>query len=81
MGEEEKEPKAGGNFFQSLKIQTELQVEIFTVPAYYKIDRAIGEGGYGLVVKALDTRTMREVAIKKIKTGFRNKELAKRLLR
>lgn len=56
---EESKPKPKervGNFFQSLKIQTELQVEIFTVPYYYKIDRPIGEGGYGLVVKALDTR-------------------------
>lgn len=85
MEEQKPKPKElaprGTNFFQSLKIQTELQIEIFTVPYYYKLDRPIGEGGYGLVVKALDTRNQREVAIKKIKTGFRNKELAKRLLR
>lgn len=53
----------------------------FDIPAYYKIREVVGRGAYGVVVAALDTRTDKMVAIKKIQKAFEHKIFAKRTLR
>ena len=38
----------------------------FDIPNYYQLVKPLGQGGYGVVCKAINTRTGEEVAIKKI---------------
>ena len=38
----------------------------FEVPVHYKLVRPVGSGAYGVVVSAVDERTGRKVAIKKV---------------
>lgn len=61
--------------------QVKVRSEEFTVDEFYTIQRRMGGGAYGIVAKALDTRTDTQVAIKKIKGVFHNLEDAKRILR
>jgi len=53
----------------------------FSVPDYYKISKLLGQGAYGVVVEATDTRTNARVAIKKLEKVFGHLVDAKRILR
>lgn len=53
----------------------------FTVDKCYSNLKEIGSGAYGVVAKAVDSRTGRKVAIKKVKHVFCNVEDATRILR
>lgn len=53
----------------------------FDVPKVYTIEMPLGTGGYGVVVKARDTRSCEKVAIKKIFKPFLNVLETKRILR
>ena len=53
----------------------------FTVPEYYKITKMLGQGAYGIVAEATDTRTNAHVAIKKLEKVFSHLVDAKRILR
>lgn len=55
--------------------------QAFTIDERYTNLRTIGQGAYGVVARATDTRTGRSVAIKKVKTVFRDLVDAKRILR
>jgi mitogen-activated protein kinase 1/3 len=55
--------------------------QIFDIPARYKLIRPIGHGAYGVVISALDEKTNRNVAIKKIRRAFDDRIDAKRILR
>ena len=57
--------------------------ETFDVDTRYEIDAVIGRGAYGVVASALDRRhpIPMKVAIKKVKSIFREVDDAKRLLR
>lgn len=55
---------------------------LFQIPNYYKIIGIKGQGAYGIVLAAQDSRTGKLVAIKKIKNIFeQNKVYQKRILR
>lgn len=53
----------------------------FCVPDYYKVTKALGQGAYGLVAEAVDSRTNETVAIKKISNLFIHLVDSKRTLR
>ncbi|CAL6024601.1 Mitogen-activated_protein kinase [Hexamita inflata] len=53
----------------------------FTVPDYYKISKMLGQGAYGIVVEATDSRNGSHVAIKKLEKVFGHLVDAKRILR
>ena len=53
----------------------------FTIDKRYSNLKEIGSGAYGVVAKAVDLRTGRKVAIKKVKHVFCNVEDATRILR
>ena len=53
----------------------------FDIPSFYQVREVVGRGAYGVVVAALDTRTDKMVAIKKIQKAFEHKIFAKRTLR
>ena len=55
--------------------------EIFELDERYEPQRGIGKGAYGFVCSARDTTTGGRVAIKKIKSPFRNRIEAIRCLR
>jgi mitogen-activated protein kinase 15 len=44
----------------------------------YKIDQKVGKGAYGIVWRAIDVRTKRVVALKKIFDAFQNSTDAQR---
>jgi hypothetical protein len=48
--------------FYSAKVGT----TTFEVPIHYKLVRPVGSGAYGVVVSAVDERTGKKVAIKKV---------------
>eukprot|EP01059_Diplonema_ambulator_P036292 TRINITY_DN9000_c0_g2_i1.p1 TRINITY_DN9000_c0_g2~~TRINITY_DN9000_c0_g2_i1.p1 ORF type:complete len:532 (+),score=138.17 TRINITY_DN9000_c0_g2_i1:68-1597(+) len=59
-----------------------LQAELNELDPRYKLERIIGAGSYGVVMKGVDTSTGEPVAIKKIsKVIFKDTRLAKRILR
>ncbi len=59
-----------------------IEGETFDIPEYYKLEKIIGRGSYGVVASALDTRTNERVAIKKISNIFqKNKDYQKRIVR
>ncbi|EFC44001.1 predicted protein [Naegleria gruberi] len=59
-----------------------MEGETFDIPEYYKLEKIIGRGSYGVVASALDTRTNERVAIKKISNIFqKNKDYQKRIVR
>lgn len=47
----------------------------------YKLEKFLGEGSYGQVAKAIDLRTRKKVAIKKIEDVFEDVSDCKRFLR
>lgn len=47
----------------------------------YQVQKKIGKGAYGEVFKALDKKTLKGVAIKKINDAFQNLTDAKRTYR
>ncbi|XP_049789084.1 mitogen-activated protein kinase 15-like isoform X2 [Schistocerca nitens] len=47
----------------------------------YQIEKRLGQGAYGIVWKALDKKTKKTVAVKKIYDAFRNKTDAQRTFR
>lgn len=47
----------------------------------YVVDKVIGEGAYGVVVAALDTKTQKKVAVKRIKSVLDSPAMAIRILR
>ena len=53
----------------------------FEIEEYYEIIDAVGQGAYGIVVAARDTRDNSSVAIKKIEKAFEHKIFTKRTLR
>ena len=54
------------NFYHSFFIfQTR-----FDIPKYYKIDKPLGTGGFGVVLRAINLQTEQPVAIKKILKVF-----------
>jgi serine/threonine protein kinase len=53
----------------------------FTVTKNYELIKPIGQGAYGVVVSALDKRTNKKVAIKKVTKAFEDLIDAKRILR
>ena len=53
----------------------------FKVPDHYKIQKFLGQGAYGIVVEAIDSRSNTHVAIKKLEKVFNHLEDAKRILR
>ncbi len=53
----------------------------FEIEEYYEIIDAVGQGAYGIVVAAIDTRDNSNVAIKKIEKAFEHKIFTKRTLR
>lgn len=38
----------------------------FDIPKYYQIDKPLGTGGFGVVVRAINLKSQEPVAIKKI---------------
>lgn len=59
-----------------------IEGETFDIPEYYKVEKIIGRGSYGVVASALDMRTNEKVAIKKISNLFqKNKDYQKRIVR
>eukprot|EP01063_Lacrimia_lanifica_P022905 TRINITY_DN3041_c0_g2_i2.p1 TRINITY_DN3041_c0_g2~~TRINITY_DN3041_c0_g2_i2.p1 ORF type:complete len:534 (+),score=239.21 TRINITY_DN3041_c0_g2_i2:56-1603(+) len=59
-----------------------LQRELHELDPRYRLDKIIGAGSYGVVLKGVDTTTKQPVAIKKIsKVIFQDTRLAKRILR
>lgn len=38
----------------------------FDIPKYYQIDRPLGTGGFGVVLRAINLKSQQPVAIKKI---------------
>ena len=53
----------------------------FNIDSRYKIIDPVGSGAYGIVVAAVDTKTGRMVAIKKVEKAFEHKIYTKRTLR
>lgn len=53
----------------------------FEIEEYYDIIDAVGQGAYGIVVAAIDTRDQSNLAIKKIEKAFEHKIFTKRTLR
>ncbi|CAF3707778.1 unnamed protein product [Adineta steineri] len=53
----------------------------FTLPIRYKDPDHIGQGAFGSVIRATDTKTNKQVAIKKIRNPFPSHEHAKRTYR
>ncbi|CAL6053953.1 Mitogen-activated_protein kinase [Hexamita inflata] len=62
-------------------VTTNIKGVNFTVPEYYKIGKMLGQGAYGIVVDATDTRSGSIVAIKKLEKVFSHLVDAKRILR
>lgn len=42
----------------------------FDIPKYYQIDKPLGTGGFGVVLRAINSKTQEVVAIKKILKVF-----------
>ena len=60
----------------------ELQAEVAALDGRYKLQKIIGSGSYGVVIKALDTSDNTVVAIKRVNSEiFEETILAKRILR
>uniref|UniRef100_A0A7S2RGM5 Mitogen-activated protein kinase n=1 Tax=Rhizochromulina marina TaxID=1034831 RepID=A0A7S2RGM5_9STRA len=53
----------------------------FEIDKRYSVNRKIGAGAYGMVVSAVDEKTGKRVAIKKVKGAFDDTTDAKRILR
>jgi hypothetical protein len=53
----------------------------FTVDKHYQFVKILGQGAYGFVIAATDTRTKEIVAIKNIQGAFKDKTDGKRILR
>lgn len=67
---------------QAVRSVTDLQQEINKLDPHYKVEKVIGSGSYGMVMRAVDLRNNETVAIKRInKEIFEEKILAKRILR
>lgn len=54
---------------------------IYDIYTHYKLVRAVGQGAYGIVCSATNTKTNANVAIKKISNLFNDLVDAKRVLR
>jgi mitogen-activated protein kinase 1/3 len=64
------------------KSVSDLQEEINLLDPHYRVEKVIGSGSYGIVMRAVDTRSNDTVAIKRInKEIFEEVILAKRILR
>lgn len=66
----------------AVKSVADLQDEINKLDPHYKVEKVIGSGSYGIVMRAVDLRNNETVAIKRInKEIFEEYILAKRILR
>ncbi|KAL0491010.1 mitogen-activated protein kinase [Acrasis kona] len=63
-------------------VTTNVCGNMFTLPKRYEVTGAVGKGGYGTVVSAIDHKTKENVAIKKIVNLFeQDRNYQKRILR
>ncbi len=63
------------------KVKFECNGTVFVVDDRYEYIKLVGHGAYGVVCSALDKRTNRKVAIKKVTNAFQDLVDAKRILR
>lgn len=68
------------NTSSKIKVTKRMKVK-FEIEEYYEIIDCVGQGAYGIVVAALDTRDNSNIAIKKIEKAFEHKIFTKRTLR
>ncbi|KAH8863725.1 Mitogen-activated protein kinase 15 [Schistosoma japonicum] len=69
-----------GQRARTIKMTAQLEVEP-VILKHYAIERRIGKGAYGIVWKAVNRKTQKTVALKKIFDAFRNQTDAQRTFR